>query len=86
MPAAVMVTRLEHSVVALRLAASRARDADAARRMLAIALVLEGRSRSEAAPDEIRACLEAGMDGHVSKPIDRNALLRAIAEATRIRA
>ena len=49
MPAAVMVTRLEHSVVALRLAASRARDADAARRMLAIALVLEGRSRSEAA-------------------------------------
>ena len=41
---------------------------------------------AEAAPDEIRACLEAGMDGHVSKPIDRNALLRAIAEATRIRA
>lgn len=49
MPAAVTVTRLEHSVLGLRGAAARARDAAAARRMLAIALVLEGRSRSEAA-------------------------------------
>lgn len=49
MPAAVAVTRLEYSAAALRGAASRARDAAAARRMLAIALVLEGRSRLEAA-------------------------------------
>ena len=41
---------------------------------------------AEVAPDEIRACLDAGMDGHVPKPIDRNTLLRAIAEATRVRA
>ncbi|MBW6399763.1 response regulator [Roseomonas sp. HJA6] len=40
---------------------------------------------AEAAPDEVRACLEAGMDGHVSKPIDRMSLLLAIAEATRVR-
>jgi transposase len=49
MPAAVTITRLEHSVSALRAAAARARDAAAARRILAIALVQEGRSRSEAA-------------------------------------
>lgn len=49
MPAAVRVTREEHSVAALRRAAARTRDADAARRMLAIALVLEGRSRADAA-------------------------------------
>ncbi len=36
---------------------------------------------AEAAPEEIRACLNAGMDGHVSKPIDRQTLLAAIAKA-----
>ncbi|MBK1662230.1 IS630 family transposase [Paracraurococcus ruber] len=49
MPEAVRVMREEHSPAALRQAASRTRDADAAHRMLAIALVLEGRSRAEAA-------------------------------------
>jgi transposase len=49
MPAAVVVTRVEHSAAALRQAAAQTRGADAARRMLAIALVLEGRSRAEAA-------------------------------------
>ncbi len=49
MPAAVRVTREAHSPAAMRRAASQTRDADAARRMLAIALVLEGRSRAEAA-------------------------------------
>jgi transposase len=49
MPAAVRVTRLEHSAAALRHAAVRTRDAAAARRMLSIALVLEGGSRSVAA-------------------------------------
>jgi len=43
------ITRTELSAAELRHAAARSRDADAARRMLAIALVLEGRSRKEAA-------------------------------------
>ena len=51
----VEITRLDLSATDLRGAAARMRDAKAARRMLAIALVLEGRSRDEAA----RSC---GMD------------------------
>jgi transposase len=47
--AAIAVSRLELSPAELRSAASASRDARAARRMLAIALVLEGRSRLEAA-------------------------------------
>lgn len=46
---AVEITRVELSAAELRRAATRSRDADAARRMLAIALVLEGKSRQEAA-------------------------------------
>jgi transposase len=46
---AVAITRAEHGAAGLRRAAARERDADAARRMLALALVLEGKSRSEAA-------------------------------------
>jgi len=46
---AIEVVRLEHSAVALRRAASRCSDARASRRMLAIAHVLDGRSRAEAA-------------------------------------
>jgi transposase len=45
----VEITRTELSPAELRRAAARSRDADAARRMLAIALVLEGKSRREAA-------------------------------------
>ncbi len=52
---AVAITRQELSAAALRQAAARSRDANAARRMLAIALVLEGSSRADAA----EAC---GMD------------------------
>lgn len=48
MPAAVTITRTEHSAADLRRAAARTREACAARRLLAIALVLEGHSRSEA--------------------------------------
>jgi transposase len=55
MTAAVAITRTELDATGLRRAASRERDAAAARRMLALALVLEGASRTEAA----RA---AGMD------------------------
>src|SRR5450759_4433892 len=46
---AVLITRLELDASGLRRAAARGRDADAARRMLALALVFEGRSRTEAA-------------------------------------
>ena len=51
----VMITRTDISASALRQEAGRTKDASAARRMLAIALVLEGCSRSDAA----RQC---GMD------------------------
>jgi transposase len=49
MAAAVAITRKDLDAAGLRRAAAECRDADAARRMLAIALVLEGRSRAEAA-------------------------------------
>ena len=46
---AVAITRTEFDADGLRHAATRAKDADAARRMLALALVLDGRTRTEAA-------------------------------------
>lgn len=55
MVAAVAITRMELDAPGLRRAAGRERDAAASRRMLALALVLEGHSRTDAA----RA---AGMD------------------------
>ena len=55
MVAAVAISRTDLDAAGLRLAAGRERDAAASRRMLALALVLEGQSRTEAA----RA---AGMD------------------------
>jgi transposase len=58
MTAAVAITRTEHSPADLRGAAKRTDDADASRRMLAIALVLEDKSRTEAAT----AC---GMDRQI---------------------
>ena len=45
----VAITRQDLSAAALRQAAARSRDANAARRMLALALVLEGQSRTDAA-------------------------------------
>ena len=51
----VLITRLDLDATGLRLAASRCHDAAASRRMLALALVLEGRNRTEAAT-------AAGMD------------------------
>ena len=53
--AGVAITRTELDAAGLRRAAARSRDAAAARRMLALALVLEGAPRADAA----RAC---GMD------------------------
>lgn len=58
MVAAVAITRRDHTAGELRSAAKRTDDADAARRMLALALVLEGKSRTQAAT----AC---GMDRQI---------------------
>ena len=49
MSAAVTITRMDLTAAELRRAAVRSRDAKAARRMLAIALVLEGVDRKTAA-------------------------------------
>jgi putative transposase len=49
MGAAVKVTRLDHTAQDLRALAVKSKDADQARRMLAIAMVLEGASRLDAA-------------------------------------
>jgi transposase len=49
MVAAVAITRGDYTAQGLRDAAKRTGDADAARRMLALALVLEGQSRTQAA-------------------------------------
>lgn len=40
---------------------------------------------AEAAAEEVRACLDSGMDGHVAKPIERERLLAAITRAVRVR-
>ncbi len=58
MPAAVSITRQDYTAAELRGEARRTDNADAARRMLALALVLEGKSRGEAA----RCC---GMDRQI---------------------
>ena len=52
---ALSITRTDHTATELRDEASRARDGASARRMLALALVLEGKSRTEAA-------ISCGMD------------------------
>jgi transposase len=58
MLAAVSITRQEYTAAKLRREAKQTEDADVARRMLALALVLEGKSRGEAA----RSC---GMDRQI---------------------
>ncbi len=55
MSAAVQITRTEHDAGALRGFAAKSRDAAQSRRLLAIAMVLEGASRLDAAR-------QAGMD------------------------
>jgi transposase len=52
---AIAITRTEHTAEALREFAAKGRDAAQVRRLLAMALILEGRSRSEAAE-------QSGMD------------------------
>jgi putative transposase len=46
---AIAITRLEHMPASLRVLAAKNRDGEQVRRLLAIAFVLEGRSRGEAA-------------------------------------
>lgn len=58
MPKAILITRQDYTAAELRGAAKRTADADAARRMLALALVLEGKSRGEAA-------VSCGMDRQI---------------------
>ena len=55
MVAAVAITRKDYTAEQLRAAAKRTKDAGTARRMLALALVLEGKSR-------IQAATSCGMD------------------------
>ena len=49
MPAGLKVTRLEHTAVELRRVAAKSHDGDQVRRLLALALILEGVSRGDAA-------------------------------------
>lgn len=75
MPAAVRIIREEHTADQLRLEARRSKDSAAARRMLALALVLDGASRAVAAQaagmdrqtlrDWVHRYNERGLDGLV---------------------
>ena len=77
MSAAVKVTRKDHSPAELRGLAARSRDSAQARRLLAIAMVLEGGSREDAARhagmdrqtlrDWVHRFNEAGAEGLVSR-------------------
>jgi transposase len=86
----VAITRLDLSVVDLRQAAARTQDATVARRMLAIALVLEGSSRAEAAQtcamdrqtlrDWVHRYNASGLDGLSDQPRRNGPLPRLSAE------
>ena len=75
---AVAITRTERDAAGLRAAAARSKDAAAARRMLALAMVLEGSNRTEAARaagmdrqtlrDWVHRYNEAGLAGLFNKP------------------
>ena len=75
---AVVITRLDVSAAELREAAGRTQDAKASRRMLAIALVLDGWSREEAAEtcamdrqtlrDWVHRYNESGLEGLTDRP------------------
>src|SRR5437764_11613626 len=72
---AVVITRLDLSAADLREAAARTQDALASRRMLAIALVLDGWSREAAAEacamelrDWVHRYNESGLEGLADRP------------------
>ena len=74
---AIAITRTELDAAGLRRAAARSKDADSARRMLALALVLDGSSRTAAAEqcgmdrqtlrDWVHRYNELGLDGLLAK-------------------
>lgn len=76
MSAAVKITRMDHTAVELRAFAAKSRDAAQSRRLLAIAMLLDGASRLEAARqagmdrqtlrDWVHRYNEVGADGLVS--------------------
>jgi transposase len=78
MGTALEITRREHTSGALRALASKCHDGAQVRRLLALALVLDGRPRSEAASsngmdrqtlrDWVHRYNEAGVDGLQSRP------------------
>src|SRR5689334_23524663 len=86
----VAITRLELSAADLRQAAARTQEAKVARRMLAIALVLEGCSRTEAAQtcamdrqtlrDWVHRYNADGLDGLSDQPRRNRPLPRLSAE------
>ena len=73
MPAAIRITRDDHTAEQLRLAAFRCKNSGASRRMLALALILDGQSRAAAAQaagmdrqtlrDRVHRYNEQGLDG-----------------------
>jgi transposase len=77
MAAAVRITRTEHTPATLRRVASKCNNGEQVRRLLAIALVLEGYSRSQAAEqsgmdrqtlcDWVHHYNDSGIDGLVSR-------------------
>jgi hypothetical protein len=67
MVAAVAITRKGYTAEQLRDSAKRTKDADAARRMLALALVLESRSRCSLAQDRSRTGDRATLWGQISR-------------------
>ena len=93
---AVAITRTELSAAELRRVAARTRDAKAARRMLAIALVLEGRPRAEAAAqcgmdrqilrDWVHRYNEGGVAGLRSRPCPGRAPLLTPEQKAELRA
>jgi len=75
--AAVVITRMDHTPAELRASAAKSDDAAKARRLLAIAMILEGTSRFDAARqagmdrqtlrDWVHRYNEAGLDGLTSR-------------------
>ena len=73
MPAAIRIIRDDHTAEQLRLAASRCKNSGASRRMLALAMILDGQSRAAAAQaagmdrqtlrDWVHRYNERGLDG-----------------------
>lgn len=81
MGAAVVIGRTEHAAFDLRATAARCRDGAQVRRLLAVAMVLEGHPRTEAAGrngmdrqtlrDWVRRHNQGGIDGLKSQPRPR---------------